>query len=79
MRCNFYNFLSKKKIGRDPPYDIHIYSYQVQSEFKIQGMEKLLLPISTLSTFPTGNLKLKYFSTSENRYRLFEGGKKKKE
>lgn len=39
MRCNFYNFLSKKKIGRDPPYDIHIYSYQVQSEFKIQGME----------------------------------------
>lgn len=38
MRCNFYNFLSKKKIW-DPPYDIHIYSYQVQSEFKIQGME----------------------------------------
>lgn len=77
MRCNFYNFLSKKKIW-DPPYDIHIYSYQVQSEFKIQGMEKLLLPISTLSTFPTGNLKLKYFSTSEKIYRLFEGGKKKK-
>lgn len=77
MRCNFYNFLSKKKIW-DPPYDIHIYSYQVQSEFKIQGMEKLLLPISTLSTFPTGNLKLKYFSTSEKRYRLFGGKKKKK-
>lgn len=41
-------------------------------------MEKLLLPISTLSTFPTGNLKLKYFSTSEKRYRLFGGKKKKK-
>lgn len=59
----------RKKIGRDLRI---IFIFGVQSEFKIQRrMENYYYFLSTLSSqFPIRR-KLKYFSTSEKRYRLF--------